>query len=98
MNSNSSHWRWFFILAALEAGAAFFALALIPHEGSRFSISRLTLLAALFAFFALWIYFSVRPPKQLDSLARPAFIVSSALLSLMNLLSESNETLTSSVA
>ncbi len=80
--SHKSHWRWFFILATLEAGAAFFALALIPHEGSRFSISRLTLLAALFAFFALWIYFSVRPPKQLDSLARPAFIVSSALLSL----------------
>ncbi len=82
MNSNSSHWRWFFILAALEAGAAFFALALIPHEGSSFSISRLALLAALLAFFALWIYFSVRPPKQLDSLARPAFTASSALLSL----------------
>ncbi len=82
MKSAQTHWRWFFILAALEAGAAFFALAFVPHEGSSFSLSRLAMFAVLFAFFALWIYFAARPPQRLASLARPAFMVASALLSL----------------
>jgi len=82
MKSAQTHWRWFFIVAALEAGAAFFALAFVPHEGSGFSISRLVLLAALFAFFTLWTYFAVRQPTRLDSLARPASIAASAFLSL----------------
>jgi len=80
--SHKSLWQKFFIVAALEAGAAFFALAFIPRGGSGFSISRLALFAALFAFFALWTVFAARPPQRLDSLARPAFIVASALLSL----------------
>ncbi len=67
-------------MAALEAGAAFLALAFVPHEGGGFSISRLALFAALFIFFVLWIYFAVRPPSRLDSFTRPAFIVASALL------------------
>jgi len=80
--SHKSDWQKFFIIAALEAGAAFLILAFIPHEGSSFSISRLALFGLLFAFIVLWIYFAVRPPSWLDSLARPAFIIASALLSL----------------
>jgi hypothetical protein len=85
--SNRSLWQKFFILAALEAGAAFFALAIIPHEGSGFSVSRLALFAVLFAFLVLWIYLGVRPPEKLDSLARPAFIIVSALLSVTSAVS-----------
>lgn len=69
-------------MAALEAGAAFLALAFVPHEGSGFSISRLALFAVLFALFAVWTYFAVRPATRLDSFARPASIAASALLSL----------------
>ncbi len=82
MTQKQSLWRWFFVLAALEAGAAFFALFLIPHEGSSFSLSRLALFGLLFPFFVLGIFFAVRPPRQLDSLAHPSLIIVSALLSL----------------
>ncbi len=82
MNQKQSLWRWFFVLAALEAGAAFFALILIPHEGSSFSLSRLALLGLLFAFFVFGIFLAVRPLRRMDALARPSLIISSALLSL----------------
>ncbi|MBI1855463.1 MAG: glycosyltransferase family 39 protein [Chloroflexi bacterium] len=82
MNSTQSHWRWFFIIAALEAGAAFFALLIIPREGRGFSIFRLAILGALFSFSIIWIYFAARRPKWLDSFARRASIVAAPLLSL----------------
>ncbi len=82
MTYKNTLWRWFFALAALEAGAAFFALVLIPHEGSSFSLSRLALLGLLFAFFVFGFWLAVRPPRRVDSLARPPLIIFSALLSL----------------
>ncbi len=74
------NWRWFFSLAALEAGAALLLLFLVPHEGSSFSLTRLALFGILIAFFVLWIYFFVRPPERLDFLIRPSFAFVSALL------------------
>jgi len=77
-----SLWQKFLIAAALEAGAAFLALAFVPHEGGGFSISRLAMFAVLAAFIAGWTYLAARPPRQLDSLVRPALIKTMALLSL----------------
>ena len=80
MKTNTSNWRWFFSLAALEAGAALLLLFLVPHEGSSFSLTRLAMFGILIVFFVLWIYFFVHPPKRLDSLIRPSFAFVSALL------------------
>ncbi|MGA7194212.1 MAG: glycosyltransferase family 39 protein [Anaerolineales bacterium] len=80
MKTNTSNWRWFFSLAALEAGAALLLLFLVPHEGSSFSLTRLALFGVLFAFCALWIYFLFRPPTRFDFLIRPSFALISALL------------------
>jgi len=80
MKTNTSNSRWFFSLAALEAGAALVLLFLVPHEGSSFSLTRLALFGLLIAFFVLWIYFFARPPKRLDFLIRPSFAFVSALL------------------
>ena len=80
MKTQTSNGRWFFSLAALEAGAALLLLFLVPHEGSSFSLTRLALFGVLIAFFVLWIYFFVRPPKRLDFLIRPSFAFVSALL------------------
>src|SRR5271169_2503176 len=68
MKTNISNWRWFFLLAALEAGAALLALFLVPHEGSSFSLTRLALFGILIAFFVLWIFFFAHPPKRFDFL------------------------------
>ena len=73
MKTNTSNWRWFFSLAALEAGAALLLLFLVPHEGSSFSLTRLAMFGILIAFFILWIYFFARPPTRLDFLIRPSF-------------------------
>ena len=80
MKTNISTRRWFFSLAALEAGIALLALFLVPHEGSSFSLARLALFGTLTAFFVLWVYFFVRPPKRFDFLIRPSFALISALL------------------
>lgn len=82
MKLTQSHWRWFFFLAALEAGAAFIALVIIPREGSGFSFARLAMLAVLLAFFVGWIYLALRPPNGLDRLARPSTALIASLLSL----------------
>ena len=80
MKTSTSNGRWFFSLAALEAGAALLLLFFVPHEGSSFSLTRLAMFSILIAFFVLWIYFFVRPPKRLDFLIRPSFAFVSALL------------------
>ncbi len=80
MKTDTSNGRWFFSLAALEAGAALLLLFLVPHEGSSFSLTRLAMFGVLIAFLILWIYFFARPPKWLDFLIRPSFAFVSALL------------------
>jgi hypothetical protein len=80
-NNSRTYWRVFFLVAALEAGAAFVALAAIPTEGG-ISTLRLALYVLLLSFLALEIYCGLRPPAGLDSLARPAIIITSALLAL----------------
>ncbi len=80
MKTNISNWRWFFSVAALEAGAALLVLFLVPHEGSSFSLTRLAMFGVLIAFFILWIYFFVRPPRRLDFLLRTSFASVSVLL------------------
>jgi Dolichyl-phosphate-mannose-protein mannosyltransferase len=82
MNPDRSQWRWFFMLAALEAGAAFFALAWVPRTGSGFSVLRITLLASLFVFFIGGIYFTVRLPHRLVKPLQPGYALVSALFSL----------------
>ncbi len=77
-----SKWRWFFALAALEAGAAFFALAWVPRTGSGFSVSRLALLALLFVFFIGGIYFAARLPRKLAKPPQPGYALASAFLAL----------------
>src|SRR5687767_2126136 len=72
---------WFFYLCAIEGAVALTALLLIPSEGGNLSLARLTLISILFAFCILWIYLRFRPPHGIDKLARPTFIVISALLS-----------------
>jgi Dolichyl-phosphate-mannose-protein mannosyltransferase len=83
MKTNIANWRRFFSLAALEAGAALLLLFLVPHEGSRFSLTRLAMFGILIAFFVLWIYFFARPPARLDFLIRPSFAFVSALLAVI---------------
>src|SRR6202142_227479 len=80
MKTNTSTWRWFFSLAALEAGAALLLLFLVPHEGSSFSLSRFALFGILIAFLIFWIYFFVRSPTRFDLLIRPSFALIAALL------------------
>jgi Dolichyl-phosphate-mannose-protein mannosyltransferase len=83
MNLARPIWRWIFVLAALEAGAAFFILILIPHAGSSLSISRLGMLGVLMAFFVFWSYLAARPPARIKPIEHPASAVIFALLSLI---------------
>jgi Dolichyl-phosphate-mannose-protein mannosyltransferase len=82
VNPDRSQWRWFFVLAALEAGAAFFALAWVPRTGSGFSVSRSVLLALLFVFFIGGIYFAVRLPRRLANPLQPGYALATAFLAL----------------
>ena len=66
-------------MAALEAGAAFVVLTLIPSEGG-VSLLRLALFAVLLLFFAFWFYFFLRPPQSLDRFSRHGFLWGAALL------------------
>lgn len=72
---------WFFYLCAIEGAVALTALLLIPSEGGNISLARLTLISILLACCILWMYLGFRPPHGMDKLARPALIVTSALLS-----------------
>ena len=72
---------WFFYLCAIEGAVALTALLLIPSEGGNISLARLTLISMLLAACILWMYLGFRPPHGIDKFARPAFIGTSALLS-----------------
>jgi len=79
MKIDTSNWRWFFLFAALEAGAALLVLFLVPHQGSSFSLTRLAMFGILLGFFILWIYFFARRPTRWEFLIRPLFAAISAL-------------------
>src|SRR5688572_11883129 len=72
---------WFFYLCAIEGAVALTALLLIPSEGGNLSLARLSLISILVVFCSLWMYLGFRQPHGIDKLARPPFIVTSALLS-----------------
>jgi 4-amino-4-deoxy-L-arabinose transferase-like glycosyltransferase len=73
---------WFFYLCALEGAAATAALFLIPSEGGRLSLARLSLISFLLVFSITLIVLGFRRPSGLEKLARPRFILLSAILSL----------------
>ena len=73
---------WFFYLGALEGAAAIAALFLIPSEGGRLSLARLSLIGILLVMNIAWILLGSRRPQGLSNFARPAFILLSALFSL----------------
>lgn len=75
-------WRWFFVAAALEAGAAFVALALLPREGRSWSLARLGMLAILAIFVILGVALASRPPGWLKTLSRNAVVLELAIASL----------------
>ena len=80
MKTGTSNWRWFFLFAALEAGAALVVLFLVPHQGGSFSLTRLAMFGILLGFLILWAYFFARPPKRWEILVRPSLASVSALL------------------
>ncbi len=80
MRIKGSGWRWFYLLAALEAGAALLMLFLIPHEGGSYSLTRLVMFGALLVLFVIWVYFLIHPPTRMDILVRPSFALASMLL------------------
>ena len=71
-------WRWFFALAALEAGAAFVALAAIPGQGAGYSAARLGILFLLGAGFVVSGWLFLRPGKWQASFAKMRFAILSA--------------------
>jgi hypothetical protein len=61
-------WRWYCILAALEAGAAIAFLVALPREGSGFSLARIGVLAFLLSallFFGTAAARQMEPPSRL---------------------------------
>jgi len=56
MKINKTNWRWFFSLAALEAGAALLLLFLVPHEEIGFSLTQLEMLGIPIAFFVSFFF------------------------------------------
>src|SRR5215211_5628885 len=73
---------WFFYLCALEGAAVAAALFLIPSEGGKLSLARLALLSFVLAISVVCTVLGWRPPQRFANLARPPFIIFSALLSL----------------
>ena len=68
-------WQWFSALAALEAGAAFAALAMVPSDSGGFSPARLGMLGVLVLFFVGGVIAAVRTPRFVERLAQPALAV-----------------------
>ena len=83
MNLNISKWRWFFLLAALEAGAAFLTLIWVPRSGSGYSVSRLAMLALLSMFMISSFYFAIRLPQRLNEPLQPGYALVSSILALI---------------
>src|SRR5690349_8506967 len=77
------HRSWFFYLCALEGAAAIAALFLIPTEGARISLARLALIGFIFMIGIAWLIVGLRPPSGWEKLARPRYILLSAMLSLV---------------
>ena len=73
---------WFYYLCAAEGAISLIALFLIPSEGGTVSPARFAILTINSVIIFFWIYLGIRPPQNLESLARTSFITSSALLSL----------------
>ena len=80
MKSNSNMWRRYFILAALEAGAAFVALAVVPHESGGYSRSRLLILIFLLGSSAGTAWLAWKPPAWKAAGAKRWTIIAAALL------------------
>ncbi|MEP7134378.1 MAG: glycosyltransferase family 39 protein [Chloroflexota bacterium] len=76
-------YSWFFFLCAAEGLVALFGILLIPSEGGSISPFRFALLGIILAICIAWIYFGLRPVLDLEKIARPAFIIFSALLALV---------------
>ena len=73
-------YSWFFYLCALEGAAAIAALFLIPTEGGRISLARLALIGFIFIIGLAWLVMGLRPPRGWEQLARPRYILLSAIL------------------
>jgi 4-amino-4-deoxy-L-arabinose transferase-like glycosyltransferase len=73
---------WFFYLCALEGAAATAALFLIPSEGGRLSLARLALISFTLLLCLAWMGLGYRAPQVVERLARPAFILLTATLSI----------------
>ncbi len=83
MDVDRNRWRWFFGLAALEAGAAFVVLALLPRQANAVSAARALMLAILAAFFIAGLGSAIRPPRCVALLPRSGVIVAMGLCSLL---------------
>jgi hypothetical protein len=83
MGAPQSHhrWRWFFILAAVEASVAVLAMAAIPGEGAFPSAARTAMLVFLAGCGVTGIVLAARPPRDADfdgvRIALPASAVAS---------------------
>jgi hypothetical protein len=73
---------WFFYLCAIEGAAAIAALFLIPSEGGRLSLARLSLISVLLVICIAWVVLAIRRQQGFVDLARPVFILLSALFCL----------------
>lgn len=71
--------HWFFYLSALEGAAATAALFLIPSEGGNLSLARLALIGFTLSIALACVLVGRRDPQILARLARPPFIVLSAV-------------------
>ncbi len=83
MKSIPNLWRWFFVLAALEAGAAFVALLVVPHEGSGYSLSRLGMLGLLVAIALAAIIAALVLSRRIGPWVRPGSAVFSFALTFL---------------
>ena len=77
------HRSWFFYLCAFEGAAAIAALFLIPSEGGSLSIARLALIVLIAAISVAWLYLGLRLPHLLARAARPVYLYTCVLLTLI---------------
>jgi hypothetical protein len=84
LKTGLSAWKWFFLLAALEAGAAFVALQLIPRESGGYSGARLAVLLALAACALATAYLAFRASVWFPALAQPRYLWLSSSLAIIS--------------